>query len=362
MSEAVIATDEAGKITIYNAAALDLLDTNSELTGKLISECLRLTDGTKKSVDIMQVAKQTRYILRRTDLMLPVNDTDQMALDINISRVSMTAAIVKQEGYTFLMRDITAQKSLDEERDLFISEVSHELRTPITIAEANISMANLQATKPDRDEDALVGSIDKAHKQVLFLADMVNDLSTLSRASRDDKSMDVDTFSIREIILELARTYAPQADKKGLYLKANVEFKLPEVTSSKLYLKEILQNFVTNAIKYTKEGGITVRAYAHNEQTLAITIHDTGIGISKSEITKVFEKFWRSEDPYTRQTSGTGLGLYITSKLAGRIGAEITVESTVGEGTTFGILLPVIAVKTVDQKKVANDQVAHIFE
>jgi two-component system sensor histidine kinase VicK len=362
MSEAVIATDEAGKITIYNAAALDLLDTNSELTGKLISECLRLTDSTKKSVDIMQVAKQTRYILRRTDLMLPVNDTDQMALDINISRVSMTAAIVKQEGYTFLMRDITAQKSLDEERDLFISEVSHELRTPITIAEANISMANLQATKPDRDEDALVGSIDKAHKQVLFLADMVNDLSTLSRASRDDKSMDVDTFSIREIILELARTYAPQADKKGLYLKANVEFKLPEVTSSKLYLKEILQNFVTNAIKYTKEGGITVRAHAHNEQTLAITIHDTGIGISKSEITKVFEKFWRSEDPYTRQTSGTGLGLYITSKLAGRIGAEITVESTVGEGTTFGILLPVIAVKTVDQKKVANDQVAHIFE
>lgn len=362
MSEAVVATDQKGKITMYNAAALDLLDTNIELTGKNLPEQMSLLDAEKKPVDILDIAKKTRYISRRTDLILPVGENDQMALDINISRVIMSSAIVKQEGFMFLMRDITAQKSLDEERDLFISEVSHELRTPITIAEANISMASLQAAKPDKDEKVMVEVIEKAHKQVLFLADMVNDLSTLSRANREDKSMDVESFAIRDIIQELARTYAPQADKKGLYLKAYVERNIPQITTSRLYLKEILQNFVTNAIKYTNEGGITVRVLMHNERTLALRIEDTGIGISKSEIAKVFEKFWRSEDPYTRQTSGTGLGLFITSKLAARIGAEITLESTIGKGSCFGLLLPIVAVKTVDQKKVVENQVSHIFE
>jgi len=362
VSDAVVAIDSAGSVTLFNAAALDLLDTNIELTGRPIADVMRLVDPEKKAVNIFELAKLTKYIQHRTDLVLPISENDQLALDINISRVSMAAPMNKQQGYIFLMRDITKEKSLEEERELFISEVSHELRTPITIAEANISMAGLQAAKDDGDKKSLAEAVDKAHKQVLFLADMVNDLSTLSRAERADAEMDVATFKIDEIIEELQKTYEPQAQKKNLYIHIDLAPDLPAVTTSRLYLKEIMQNFITNSIKYTQEGGLTIIAKLKDEQRLEIAIVDTGIGISKSEMNKVFQKFWRSEDPYTRSTGGTGLGLFITAKLAKRIGAEIVLESEVKQGSTFGLLLPVVAIQKIDQKNLVNNEVKHLFE
>ena len=99
-----------------------------------------------------------------------------------------------------------------------------------------------------------------------------------------------------------------------------------------------------------------------NDHTLQIGVRDTGIGISKSELNKVYEKFWRSEDPYTRQTSGTGLGLFITAKLAKRIGAQLNLESELKKGSTFSLLLPVVAVKDVDVKNLVKEEVQHLYE
>lgn len=363
VSEAVIAINQEGQITLFNAAALDLIDTNMELTGQAINNVLRLRDEKNNGIDMLKLIRDTKYIQRRSDLIMPVGSDDHIALDVNISRVSITAPMTqKQEGYILLLRDITQEKSLDEERELFISEVSHELRTPLTIAEANVSMAELSAGKPDMDRTKLVEVIAKAHKQILFLADMVNDLSTLSRAQRPDAEMDVATFLVQEVIDELIRTYAPQAQKKNLYLHAQVAPDLPQVTTSRLYFKEIMQNFITNAIKYTPSGGVTVIAQLANDHTLQIGVRDTGIGISKSELNKVYEKFWRSEDPYTRQTSGTGLGLFITAKLAKRIGAQLNLESELKKGSTFSLLLPVVAVKDVDVKNLVKEEVQHLYE
>ncbi|MEI7819188.1 MAG: ATP-binding protein [bacterium] len=361
VSEAVIAVNEKGIITLFNAAALDLLDTNIELSGKNLDTVLPLMDEHNNPIDLLKIASETRYIQRRTDMILPIGDSDHVALDINMSRVSMATALHREDGYIFLIRDITQEKSLDEERELFISEVSHELRTPITIAEANISMAVLLANKPDRDKKMLIDGIEKAHKQVLFLADMVNDLSTLSRAQRPDSEMEVATFPVQEITTELLKIYEPQAAKKSLYLKSDIAENLPQVTTSKLYLKEIMQNFITNSIKYTKEGGLTIIAKVKDDHTIEIGVQDTGIGIAKSEIEHVYEKFWRSEDPYTRSTGGTGLGLFITAKLAKRIGATILLESELGKGSLFGLLLPVVTTTPVDQKIVAEDEVTHII-
>lgn len=362
VSEAVIAIGQDGKITLFNAAALDLIDTNMELTGQMINNVLRLRDEKNNPIDLLKLVRDTKYIQHRTDLIMPYGEDDHIALDINISRVSITAPLAKQEGYILLMRDITQEKSLDEERELFISEVSHELRTPITIAEANVSMAELSAGKPDMDRTKLVEVISKAHKQILFLADMVNDLSTLSRAQRPDAEMDVATFPIQEIIDELGKTYTPQAEAKGLYLHIEADTNLPQVTTSRLYVREIMQNFITNAIKYTKDGGLTIIAKLMDDHTLEIGVRDTGIGIAKSELDKVYEKFWRSEDPYTRQTSGTGLGLFITAKLAKRIGAQLHLESELKKGSTFALLLPVVAVKDVDVKNLVKEEVKHLYE
>ncbi len=361
MSEAVLAMDEKGTINIYNAAAMDLLDTNVELAGKNINEIVHLYDAQKQPISTLQIAQETRYLQKRSDVFLHFGDNDEVALELNISRTSLQSALSKKQGFTLLLRDITQQKSLDEERDEFISVVSHELRTPITIAEANVSMAELLVNKPDKKPEEVHAALDKAHKQVLFLSDMVNDLSTLSRAERTDKEMELETFDIGDILTELASTYRPQAEAKSLYLKLDADQNFPKVTTSRLYLKEILQNFITNAIKYTQAGGITVVAHGENG-LLKISVADTGIGISKSEHEKVFDKFWRSEDPLTRQTGGTGLGLYITAKLARRIGAQIDFRSEPQKGSVFTLSLPVVAVQDIDKKNVVKKEVENILD
>lgn len=361
MSDGVIATDQDGKIINYNAAALDILNTNKTLTGKPIGEFLKTIDQNDQTVDIVELARHTNYIQRRSDLYINIGDDEKISLDINISQIAKSAILAKQKGYMFLLRDITLQKSLDEERDLFISEVSHELRTPLTITEGEMSMASLLIDKPGVSKKEIKESVEKAHDQIIFLEDMVNDLSALSRAQRDDKSMEIESFTVEEVLSELQETYGPQAKEKGLYLKIDIAPSTPSLATSRLYFKEILQNFITNAIKYTEGGGVTVMGQAVDKNHVLISVTDTGAGIAKSEQSKVYQKFWRSEDPYTRSTGGTGLGLFITSKLAHRIGAELRLQSKLKQGSTFSILLPVKAVNDVDQGNVVKDEIAHLF-
>jgi signal transduction histidine kinase len=243
-----------------------------------------------------------------------------------------------QSGYVLLLRDITREKSLEEERDEFISVVSHELRTPIAISEGNISNARYIVEKSG-DLEAVKKALKEAHNQVQFLSDMINDLSTLSRAERGVLTYNVEPINVHEMMSELTSNYAPQAEAKGLTLHASIDPKLELLNSSKMYVREILQNFITNAIKYTNRGHISLGAKA-SPKGVTFTIRDTGIGISKSDQERVFDKFFRSEDYRTRQANGTGLGLYVTMKLTRLIHAEISLKSELNKGSTFTIFMP----------------------
>lgn len=341
MSDAVIATDEQGKIITYNAAALDILDTNATLTGETITDYLKVYDVEDKPQSILEIAKKTDYIQRRTDLKVEVSEGQFMSLDINISRIAKSTVLDRKEGYTFLLRDITQQKNLDEEKDLFIHEVSHELRTPITVAEGEMSMAIMLAEKPQPNFDEIKHTITRGHDQVVFLGEMINDLSALSRATQNTKALKVEKFSVYEIMSELEDNYKPQAEKKGLKLKVELAPSIPAISTSRLYFKEILDNFITNAIKYTEKGGVLIKGQAIDKDHIMISVTDTGIGIAKTEQDKVYQKFWRSEDPLTRKANGTGLGLYVTQQLAKNIGAEVKLQSKAGQGSTFSLILSV---------------------
>jgi len=122
-------------------------------------------------------------------------------------------------------------------------------------------------------------------------------------------------------------------------LKSEIDPALEILHSSKLYAREVLQNFVTNAIKYTETGSVTIGAKPRDKGIL-FWVQDTGIGISKSDQDKVFDKFFRSEDFRTRQNNGTGLGLYVTMKLARLLHAEINMQSELNKGSRFDIYIP----------------------
>lgn len=340
LADAVININEEGKVELYNAASLNLLNTNVGLHQQLIDDVIKVRNQSGKAVKLLQLAKKAKGVKVHDDLSLDIDD-ETVRLEVTTSPVRSSYSSSKgrsaADGYILILRDITKAKSLEEERDEFISVVSHELRTPITIAEGTLSNVQLMLERGKTPPGTLERSLADAHEQILFLARMVNDLSTLSRAERGVADAP-ETIDIKSMVDSLYNEYAPQAKKKQLLFDIETIDKLGTVTTSPLYLRELLQNFITNAIKYTKEGSITLRA-TRKDDRITFEVKDTGIGISKSDQAKIFNKFYRSEDYRTRETGGTGLGLYVAAKLAKKLGATIEVTSRLNHGSSFSFTI-----------------------
>jgi PAS domain S-box-containing protein len=338
MADAVIAVDETAKVVLYNAAALNILDLNTINTGSSLGALLKPVDKDNQPSDIGVMIKDAKVPVTSRDLRLQATDGTYINLYLSIAPVHLGYGAQGQRGHVLLLRDITKEKSLEEERDEFISVASHELRTPIAIAEGNIGNAQFIAEKSG-DITAIKQALKEAHNQVLFLADIINDLATLSRAERGKLQVEVEAINVHELIKELGDNYRPQATAKDLKLKVELDPKLELLHSSQLYTREILQNFITNAIKYTAKGHITLVAKA-DPKGACFKVEDTGIGISKHDQERVYDKFFRSEDYRTRSANGTGLGLYVTMKLARLIHAEIDLKSELNKGSVFTVYIP----------------------
>jgi two-component system phosphate regulon sensor histidine kinase PhoR len=339
MADAVIAIDENKNIAVYNGAALNILDMNSSLVSRNISEVFKLVNKNNQPVEINDLINQIKNQYTSRDLLLLYESGEKINLYISIAPVHLGYGIEGTKGFVILLRDITREKSLEEERDEFISVVSHELRTPIAIAEGNISNATFVVGRQPNLDPSVIKTLNAAHDQIVFLSGMINDLATLSRAERGKLEVEVESINVYDLLKELQQNYNPQAEAKNLSISSYPAPNLEILNSAKLYVKEILQNFITNAIKYTEEGSVSISAKPHLEGVL-FEITDTGIGISKADKEKVFDKFFRSEDYRTRQSSGTGLGLYVTVKLARLIHADISLESEINKGSTFSVYMP----------------------
>lgn len=339
MADGVLAIDEKGHIVVSNGAALNILDVNSTLSGKSLNKVLKLIDKNNQPVDLNEVIQSTKTQFASRDWRITYPDESTTNLYVSLAPVRLGYGQEGMKGYVLLLRDITHEKSLEEERDEFISVISHELRTPIAIAEGNIGNAEFLFEKSGLQNKSVQDALKTAHEQVNFLAGMMNDLSTLSRAERGKLEVEIESINAHDMVNELGTLYTPQAEAKNLkvYLESDPHLEL--LQTSKLYAKEILQNFVTNAIKYTESGSVTIGARA-KAGGVEFYVTDTGIGISKADQEKVFDKFFRSEDFRTRQNTGTGLGLYVTMKLARLLHAEIDLESHINKGSTFRIFFP----------------------
>lgn len=342
MADGVIAIDEQMNVAVYNGSTLNILDINTAITNKNISQVLKLTDKDGHILNIAELINSITTQYSNRDLLLQYPDGSKINLYLSIAPVRLGYGQSGTKGHVILLRDITHEKSLEEERNEFISVVSHELRTPVTISEGNISNAQILAEKGGNSAK-VIEALQQAHEQIVFLADLINDLSTLSRAERDKLNIEVESINVHQLITDIATSYKPQANAKNLEIGVELAPNLELLNTSKMYLREILQNFVTNAIKYTQAGSVTIGAKPNNKG-VDFYIRDTGIGISRNDQAKIFDKFFRSEDFRTRETNGTGLGLYVTLKLAKLLHAEINIQSELNKGSLFTITVPNLTV------------------
>lgn len=345
LNEAVISVNKKGAVQLYNAATLSLLDTNQSLNGKSLDEVFSLLDEKDEVINLFDQLESGSPSQHREDMQHLYPDGNKISLSISSSRIRSTDN--ETEGYILVIRDITRNKSLNEERDEFIAVVSHELRTPVAITEGTIS--NLQLLiKKGASPSKVIDALETAHDETLYLSKMINDLSTLSRAERNVGS-EKEIINVQEFVHEIYKEYQSKAARKGLTLNLDITSGVGYIKASRLYLEEIIQNFLTNAIKYTPSGHVDFIVKSVKDSVL-FSVKDSGIGINKSEHKKIFEKFYRSEDYRTRETKGTGLGLYIVQKLAHKLSTQVELESRLNHGSTFSIRIP--ASRGIDNKAI----------
>ncbi|MFZ2560112.1 MAG: ATP-binding protein [Candidatus Nanoperiomorbaceae bacterium] len=358
ITDAVVGVDSRGKINFYNAALLSLIDTNRTLTGRYLDEFFHLIDADNKPLKFAKLMRKITQPTEKDDLRHVYPDGQKINLLIEFAPVrevfrAKTANI--NAGFILIIRDITKQKSLDDERDEFIAVMSHELRTPVAIAEGALS--NLQILVARQTDPKTFGAtLNSAHDQILYLGQMVNDLSTLSRAQRG-VMMEPEVVNIGDFADELYKKYLPEATERKLKLDLDVRVS-GEVRVSRMAIEEIMQNLIVNALKYTRQGGIdiVVQPVPNDNNKVEFAVKDTGIGISISDQKHVFERFWRSEDYRTRETNGTGLGLSIVDQLAHKINTVVELRSRLNYGSTFSFQLPLFAKSKPADTKTINSQ------
>jgi len=341
MGDGVIAIDDSFNVDLFNASALNLLDLNIIKQKESLLKVFKPINKKGDQIDIESLLSKVKFPTINRDLLLQYKDGSKIYLYISISPVKLSYGSKDKKGFILVLRDITKEKSLEEERDEFISVVSHELRTPIAVSEGAISNSIFLVNKSSSHTE-IEKALKQAHKQIMYLGDLINDLSSLSRAESGKLTEKVEDINISNLFKELGSEFKDQALEKHLTLRFKADPHLELVRSSRLYLKEILQNLISNALKYTNAGFISVEA-KHSAHGLTISVSDSGIGISHSDQAKVFNKFYRSEDFRTAQTKGTGLGLYVSNKLAKLIGAKITLDSELNKGSVFKVILPTLS-------------------
>lgn len=337
IGDAVLTLNRYGRVTSQNAAAQSFFDTNQSLIGRDLETMLELYDQSGKPIKVHDLIHNVKSMTFRDDLSIGEGKNTQH-LSIQMSRIKSTFDDSEEYGVVVIIRDITKQKTLEEEKDEFISVTSHELRTPVAIAEGSLSNLMVLHDK-DADREVLRAATKTSYDQVIYLAKIINDLSTLSRAERGVGD-EIENIDVNAMLHNLYNRYLPEAEEKSLRLELDIDSKLPHIETSRLYLEEIMQNFITNSIKYTKEGSVTIKARLLENGRIICSVTDTGIGISKPDLEHIFEKFYRSEDYRTRETSGTGLGLYVVQKLADKLDTKVEVESRIDHGSTFSFVLP----------------------
>jgi signal transduction histidine kinase len=226
---------------------------------------------------------------------------------------------------------------LDTLKDEFVSNVSHELRTPLTSISGYVEL--MLEDERDEEKRSYLGIVDRNAERLLGL---VSDLLFSARLQGGRLELDRTDVDLHQLVVQAIESARPRAEEAGVELTATAAT-VPLVSGEAVRLAQLIDNLVSNAIKFTPSGGRVAVRLSSGEGLVRFEVSDTGIGISEQERERLFERFFRSQNALERQIQGTGLGLYISKAIVEAHGGRIGVDSQAGEGTTFVVELPVAA-------------------
>jgi two-component system phosphate regulon sensor histidine kinase PhoR len=347
MSDGLMLTDTKGRILLSNPAAKNFFGIESDIEGKTLMETLRKSE-------LMELIENVVETGQTLSCEIEVIHPKELCL--------MTTAapfLVKEEvsGVVLAFHDITRLRQLEDVRKDFVANVSHEIKTPIT-AIKGFAETLLEGAIDDRENAPKFLEAIKNHSE--RLNSLVNDLLTLSRIELGDIKIQKEDVNLDDLVDTVFAILRDKARSEGLYLKKEISPEILEIKADRDRLIQILLNLVDNGIKFTEDGGVTVRVRSaefgmQNKEvskeipqseiaiphSIEITVEDTGIGIPKKHIPRLGERFYRVDRARSRELGGTGLGLAIVKHLVKAHGWEMDIESTQGQGTKVRLLCPV---------------------
>lgn len=262
-----------------------------------------------------------------------------LGMNINALRLAQATEMAEQER-------AKAERAEQSRREL-IMNVSHDLRTPVASIRGHIEALLLASEESEHRmlaPETLQNYLRIVHRESMHLGTLVDDLLSLARNDSDELSLNLTTVEVDKVVEEVYQTIMPLARReRQISMLREVPPRLPPVRADRQRLVQVLLNLVRNAITYTPDGGIVVIALQRTDvDYVELSVADTGIGIPQEDLERIFERFYRTDSSRSRTSGGFGLGLAIVRDFVCAMGGSVHVESVVGEGSCFKVLLHVV--------------------
>ncbi|MFG6118691.1 MULTISPECIES: cell wall metabolism sensor histidine kinase WalK [Thalassobacillus] len=331
MSDGVIATDRLGAITLMNKPASQLIGRSFEdVQGQSLIDVLDIND---QITDISEVQDAGSMLIDMS------TDEQYMVLKANFSYVLDERQ--NMNGFITVISDVTEQEKVERERREFVSNVSHELRTPLTTMRSYLEALTDGAWQ---DKEIAPRFLDVTQNETERMIRLVNDLLQLSKMDNQGHELIKDRVEFNGFYHHIIDRFEMN-EPEGIKFERNLPNEKVYVWMDKDKITQVMDNIISNAIKYSPEGG-TIRFYtktAHNK--IQVSVSDEGMGIPAEKVDKIFDRFYRVDKARTRKLGGTGLGLAIAREMIEAHHGQIWAESKENKGTTIHFTLPLVKKK-----------------
>ena len=323
MTDGVVAFSPAGLVIHSNPAASQMLS--------------RSMDPTTSFQDLFaeDAAFDQILTLKRPQYLETQKTVGERELELFMAPYSADQA---PGGVMVVIHDVTEQRRSEQARREFVANVSHELRTPLTNIKsyAETVIAAGDELPPELHNNFMGVIVSEADR----MTRIVQDLLTLSKIDYGKMEMNVSRFSFSKAVRSVYEAVALNAESHGHTLTFSCEENMPDVDGDRERIEQVIMNIVSNAIKYTPDGGKIAITAATSGRNVFVRISDHGIGIPEKDLPRLFERFYRVDKARSRESGGTGLGLSIAKEILNQHKGDIRIESVYGEGTDVTITLP----------------------
>ncbi len=352
----IIFTSPELKIEYINSTGLKILGyKKNEVIGKMIREITKgidiksLKKIESKDCELKKILAGKKYSKRR----IYFTKKDNSLVPVEVSYIALSNN-GKLEKIIIAFKDITEQMNWEKEiieakriaemateaKSQFLANMSHEIRTPMNAIIGFVDLL-LDSNNLTSEQVKYLNIIKDASNNLM---NVINDVLDFSKLERGKIEYELRNFSIKELIIECVNIFKFKAEEKGIKINYLIDEKIPQVLKGDKYrISQVLNNLISNAVKFTSKGQILIKATLiekkEDNAKIKISVSDTGIGIAKNKLDKIFEAFSQADSSTTRKFGGTGLGLAICKNIIEQLGGKLEVESNEGKGTTFYFIL-----------------------